>query len=51
MRILSILVLVAGIAGAALTQFGIIGIMPMRNWIIVTVVGAVFAYFMRQPGD
>lgn len=51
MRLLALLVLIAGIVGAALRQLGIIGGMPVTNWAIVAVVGAVLVYFFRQPGD
>ena len=51
MRILSILILVAGIVGAILTQVGVLGVLSMNYWIIIAVVGAVLAYFFRQPGD
>lgn len=51
MRKLSIFILVLAVIGALLGELGVFYIMPRTNWLIVLGVAAVFAYFMRQPGD
>jgi hypothetical protein len=45
------IVAVAGLAGAALTKFGVLGVMPLRNWVIVAAVGVVGYFITRRAGD
>ena len=51
MGILAIIILLAGLAGAAATYLGMLNLFPLPYWVVAIIVGGIMTIFTRKPGD